>query len=140
MPYNGFPLFGEYSHQSTANSGPSNDDDDDVPDLRSAVRAWTLAALVVGSLFLALILLVPGSEQKSGEFERQLPSGYGSVVSALVRATGNDCARICSVDRKYSDAPGAALIVACSRSQEAGSCTTPARYEIRVSNSAIPTR
>lgn len=138
MPYNGFPLFSGYGHHSVTNAAPSNDDDD-VPDLRSAARAWTVAALVVGGLFLALILLVPESEQKSGELERQLPSGYGNVVSALVRASGNDCARTCSVDRKY-DAAGAALIVACSRSQEAGSCATPARYEIWVANSAVPSR
>lgn len=139
MPYNGFPLFGDFDHFGVTDANPSNDDEY-MPDPRSAIRAWTVAALIVGALFVGLILIVPATERKPVDLERQLPSGYSSVVSALVRASGNDCMRVCSIARGYSNAASGSLIVACSRPDEADSCANPTQYEIRIAGPTVPTR
>jgi hypothetical protein len=130
MPYNSFPLFGEYDQNYRLANLAADNDDDYVPDVRSAVRAWGIAALLVGGLFVALIVLVPRIDQKPAGLEGQLPAGYQTTVAALVRATANDCPQVCSVAR--GPAADGSLIVGCSRAQTAGSCTNAARYEIRV--------
>jgi hypothetical protein len=103
MPHAGFPLFGEHDQTYRVGNFATDNDDDYLPDPCSAVRAWTIAFLLIGALFVALLLLVPGVDQGSTGSGRETPVSHRTSVAAPVRTTENDCPA-CSVVRHPSRA------------------------------------
>ena len=135
MPHSGFPLFGDLDHHPATEMQSNNDNF--LPSPGDAIRAWATAALFVAAIFAAVILYVRSSDQASTAFVRQLPPNYDTVVSALVRGTGKDCARLCSI---AGGTAAGLLSVSCSNSEQAGSCANPVRYEIAVAGPGQPSR
>jgi hypothetical protein len=131
MPHNSFPLFGEYYQGYRRGNLHANDEDDYLPDPRSAVRAWGLAALAVGILYALLVASVPRTTQEPSGLANLLPAGYQTPVAALVRAAGGDCGQLCSV--ALDPTKTGSLIARCARPESGTSCSDTTSYEIRVS-------
>jgi hypothetical protein len=89
--------------------------------------------MIVAAVFVSLVLYVHGTQPSPTPFERELPPNYDVVVSAIVRASGNDCQRVCSIDRASPGSHGTRIAVGCSPAN--GSCANAIPYAISVTRS-----
>ena len=66
--------------------------------------------------------------------QMELPAARYDAVSALIKAAGQTCSRVCAIS-PLSSLSSAALDVACAPERRPNDCTAPVHYTIAVTPS-----
>ena len=104
--------------------------------------AWAIAAAAIVTVFAIIVMIVnyaPLNRESEKRVESELPPATFDTVSALIKATGNACPRVCSVSPVSSLTPSGTLDVACA-ADGPRACSTPEHYRITVETAAGPQR
>jgi hypothetical protein len=118
-----------------------DDSDEERPHLGPPI-AWAIAAAAIVSVFAVVAIAVnyaPLNKQSAQRIERALPTTTYDTIAAMVRATGNNCAHVCSISAPSALGPETELDVACTP-QSAGSCSAPQHFRISIAPKTGPQR
>jgi len=108
-----------------------------------APLAWATAAAAILSLFAVVTIIVnyaPLNKAAEHRVKTQLPPATYETVAALIKATGNECARICAISPVATLSPSHAVDVECAGENGAGSCRMPIHYRLNVEPNDGPKR
>lgn len=104
--------------------------------------AWGIAAAAIMSVF-AVVAIVVNYAPLNREVEKrvgiELPPETFGTLAALVKASGNTCAHVCSVTPVTSLTAASTLDIACSDARKRA-CDAPIHYRINVERNAGPQR
>lgn len=105
--------------------------------------AWAVAAAAIASVFAVVVMIVnftPLNREDERRVETELPPGAYDTVSALIKATGNSCANVCSISALGSLSASTMLDVSCASPDSPNGCLTPTHYRINVETVSGPQR
>ncbi len=103
-----------------------------------APLAWAIAAATIVSVFAVVVMIVNYGPLNSASQEQivqmELPVARYDAVSALIKAAGQTCSKVCAIT-PLSALSNAALDVACAPERQPNECTSPVHYTIAVTPS-----
>lgn len=103
--------------------------------------ALVVLALVVASIAAYAFLTRPESRGKQDvDLERTMPGDYKPVLAALIRATGQECDKVCSATIAETVLGERRVRVACAVEARHLSCAQALDIEIVVSPAPEPSR
>lgn len=103
--------------------------------------ALMVLALIVASIAAYAFLTRPDSRGKQDvDLERTMPGDYKPVLAALIRATGQECDKVCSATIAEAALGERRVRVACAVEARHISCAQAVDIEIVVSPTPQPSR
>ena len=97
--------------------------------------AWAIATTATLTVFAIIVMIVnyaPLNRESEKRIATELPVATYETVSALIKAMGTTCVRVCAI------APGPSLLsettldVACAAETAANACLSPTHYRVSV--------
>ena len=103
-----------------------------------APLAWAIAAATIVSVFAVVVMIVnygPLNDASQNQIvQMELPAARYDAVSALIKATGQTCRKVCTIS-PLSSLANAGLDVACAPEHQPNDCAAPVHYTIAVTPS-----
>ncbi len=97
--------------------------------------AWAIGATAILTVFAIIVMIVnyaPLNRESERRIETELPVATYGTVSALIKAMGENCVRVCSIAPGPSLNSETTLDVACAAETTANACLTPTHYRVSV--------
>ena len=100
--------------------------------------AWAIAAAAIVSVFAVVVMIVNYERLNSTtatQIKAELPSANYGAVAALIRASGRECLRVCTIAPSSALSLDTTLEVECATATAPDACSMPTHYRVSVTES-----
>ena len=107
---------------------------------RSEDKALAVLAAFVALVAIHAVMSRPSAKSSEAALARVMPANYEPVLAALIRASGDECDKICAstLDPQPLTAPH--ILAGCAIAAKSIACANARQYEISVHPTAEPSR